>query len=99
MSGQYGAGQFMEKLGYRKSMAIGLLMMTCFVFIVFFSEDLPTLLVGEIFCGVAWGTFECITNSYASEVASVALRSYLTTYANICWIFGQILGSGVIRAF
>ena len=29
----------------------------------------------------------------------VALRPFLTTYVNLCWVFGQIIGSGVNRAF
>lgn len=27
----------------------------------------------------------------------VCLRGYLTTYANICWVIGQVLSSGVLR--
>jgi SP family general alpha glucoside:H+ symporter-like MFS transporter len=29
----------------------------------------------------------------------VRLRPFLTTYVNLCWVIGQIIGSGVNRAF
>jgi hypothetical protein len=37
----------------------------------------------------AWGTFQATVVSYASEITPVALRGYLTTYVNLCWIIGQ----------
>ncbi|EMC92795.1 hypothetical protein BAUCODRAFT_37712 [Baudoinia panamericana UAMH 10762] len=42
--------------------------------------------------------FQGLTTAYASEVAPVALRHYLTSYINICWVFGHFLGAGVLRA-
>lgn len=29
----------------------------------------------------------------------MALRHYGPTYINLCWVFGHILGSGILRAF
>lgn len=72
-------------------------MMVCFIFITFFAQNLPMLLVGEILCGLPWGVFQTITTAYASEVMPVALRCYLTTYVNLCWVLGQLVGSGVLR--
>lgn len=34
--------------------------------------------------------------SYASEVTPVALRGYLTTYVNLCWVIGQFISAGVL---
>jgi SP family general alpha glucoside:H+ symporter-like MFS transporter len=34
---------------------------------------------------------------YAAEVTPVSLRHYLTTYVNLCWVFGQFLASGVLK--
>lgn len=34
--------------------------------------------------------------SYASEVTPVALRGYLTTYVNLCWVIGQFIAAGVL---
>lgn len=55
------------------------------------------LLAGEVLCALCWGVFQTLTTAYASEVCPVALRAYLTTYVNLCWVFGQLLGSGVLR--
>lgn len=43
--------------------------------------------------------FQTLSVAYASEVCPVVLRGYLTTYANICWVIGQVLSSGVLRGF
>ena len=45
------------------------------------------------------GMFQTLSVAYASEVCPVVLRGYLTTYANICWVLGQILSSGILRGF
>jgi SP family general alpha glucoside:H+ symporter-like MFS transporter len=71
--------------------------MVAFIFIVFFAENLPMLLAGEILCGIPWGVFQTLTTAYASEVCPTALRAYLTTYVNLCWVMGQFIGSGVLR--
>lgn len=55
------------------------------------------MLVGEILCGLPWGVFQTITTAYAAEVTPVALRPYLCTYVNLCWVLGQVIGSGVLR--
>lgn len=34
--------------------------------------------------------------SYASEVAPLSLRGYLTTYINLCWVIGQFISAGVL---
>ena len=50
-------GQIVEPLGYRRTTLIGLVLMIGAVFLTFFSETLPVLLVGEFCCGVPWGFF------------------------------------------
>jgi MFS transporter, SP family, general alpha glucoside:H+ symporter len=86
-----------ERYGYRKTMAVSLVAMIAFIFIPFFSQNLQTLLVGEILQGLPWGVFQTLTTAYASEVCPVALRAYLTTYVNLCWVMGQFIASGVLR--
>jgi SP family general alpha glucoside:H+ symporter-like MFS transporter len=48
--------------------------------------------------GIPWGVFQTLTTAYASEVSPVVLRPYLTTYVNLCWVMGQFISSGVLRA-
>ncbi|KAF4618416.1 hypothetical protein G7Y89_g14886 [Cudoniella acicularis] len=86
-----------EKFGYRKTMIVSLALMVAFIFIPFFSHNIQTLLVGEILCGIPWGVFQTLTTAYASEVCPVALRAYLCTYVNLCWVIGQFIASGVLR--
>lgn len=79
-------------------MVVSLVAMTGFIFVPFFAENLIVLEVGEILCGIPWGVFQTLTTAYASEVCPTQLRAYLTTYNNLCWVFGQLIGSGVLRA-
>ncbi|TVY82806.1 Maltose permease MAL31 [Lachnellula suecica] len=90
-------GIISEKYGYRKTMIGALAMMIGFIFIQFFSVNIEMLLVGEILCGIPWGVFQTLTTAYASEVCPVALRAYLCTYVNLCWVMGQLIASGVLR--
>ena len=92
-------GILCDKLGYKKTYMIALAMMTVFIFPVFFSTTPLILMIGQLLSGVPWGMFQTLSVSYASEVCPVSLRGYLTTYANICWVLGQILSSGVLRGF
>ncbi|KAG0652955.1 Maltose transport MAL61 [Hyphodiscus hymeniophilus] len=87
-----------ERYGYRKTMIVSLVAVIGFIFIPFFAKSLIDLEVGEILCGIPWGVFQTLTTAYASEVCPTQLRAYLTTYVNLCWVFGQLIGSGVLRA-
>jgi SP family general alpha glucoside:H+ symporter-like MFS transporter len=91
-------GYFASKFGYRYVMIISLVLMTAFIFIVFFADTAAVLLVGQILCGVAWGVFAVVGPSYASEVCPTALRGYLTIYVNMCWAIGQFIAAGVMYA-
>ncbi|KAL2214300.1 sugar porter family MFS transporter [Sarocladium strictum] len=89
-------GYVSERWGYRKTLLTCLVFLTGFVTIFFTAQNVQTLVVAEVLCGIPWGIFQTITITYASEVCPVALRGYLTTYVNFCWGLGQIIGIGVI---
>ncbi|KAH6643348.1 raffinose family of oligosaccharides transporter [Truncatella angustata] len=91
-------GIIAERIGYRYTMLGALVLVTAFIFVVFFSETLVQLFIGEILLGIPWGVFQTLTTTYACEVCPIALRAYLTTYVNLCWVLGQFLASGVLRA-
>ncbi|KAL4787949.1 general substrate transporter [Aspergillus varians] len=95
--GLFITGLVAERIGYRRLMGAATLALAAFVSVLFFAPDLPTLLVGEILCGVPWGVFQTVTTTYAAEVCPVALRGYLTTYVNLCWVVGQFIATGVLR--
>lgn len=96
--GLFIAGIVSERIGYRWTLIGAHMAVICFVFLLFFAQNIQMLLAGEILCGVPWGVFQTLTTTYASEVVPVALRAYLTTYVNMCWVLGQLISSGVLRA-
>ncbi|KAK9311298.1 general substrate transporter [Lipomyces starkeyi] len=95
--GLFVAGYAAERFGYRKTLLAGLFAITAFIFIQFFAPNIETLQVGYVLCGLPWGVFQTITTAYAAEVCPIALRGYLTTYVNLCWVIGQIIASGILR--
>ncbi|ORX36696.1 alpha-glucoside:hydrogen symporter [Kockovaella imperatae] len=94
--GIFVASWFQDRYGYRHTIQISLVLMAAFVFIVFFAPNVQVLFVGELLCGLPWGAFSSSAVSYASEVTPVALRGYLTTYVNLCWVIGQFISAGVL---
>lgn len=60
-----------------------LVLVTGFIFIVFFTKSLTQLLIGLICMGVPWGVFQTLTTTYAAEVCPTQLRAHLTTYVNL----------------
>ncbi|KAF5020008.1 hypothetical protein F66182_7973 [Fusarium sp. NRRL 66182] len=90
-------GIIAERFGYRKTLIGALTGCIAFIFIVFFSESLVQLLVGQFLMGIPWGVFQTLTTTYAAEVCPTHLRAYLTTYVNLCWVIGQFIASGVLR--
>ncbi|KAF9888014.1 hypothetical protein FE257_009404 [Aspergillus nanangensis] len=97
--GAFANGYFVHRLGYRRVLLASLLAISAFIFISFFSPNLPVLLVGQFLCGIPWGVFATMAPAYASEVCPLALRGYLTVYVNLCWAFGQLISAGVQSGF
>jgi SP family general alpha glucoside:H+ symporter-like MFS transporter len=91
-------GWVSERYGYRKTMIGALSAITCLIFIPFFAPNIKVLLAGLILQGVPWGIFQTLATAYASEVCPVPLRAYLTSYVNLCWVMGQLIASGVLKA-
>ena len=92
------AGQLTERFGYKKTMIIALVSMSIFIFLSFFAFNIQTLMASQCLCGLSWGVFQTLSTTYAAEVMPVALRAYLTSSVNLCWLIGQLISIGVIRA-
>ncbi|KAH6611562.1 hypothetical protein Trco_001582 [Trichoderma cornu-damae] len=90
-------GSLSEALGFRKTMIIGLILMPFLIFIPFFAPSIVVLQVGQVLLGVPIGMFQTVVTVYAVEVMPMCLRSYLTSYNNMCWLIGQFISSGVLR--
>ncbi|KAH8175126.1 sugar transporter domain-containing protein [Sarocladium implicatum] len=91
-------GHVSERIGFKKTMLASLALMNGTILIPFFAPNVKVLLVGQIMQGIPWGIFQTLTTAYAAEVCPVHLRGYLTTYVNLCWVFGQFMSAGVLRA-
>ncbi|ABN67427.1 maltose permease [Scheffersomyces stipitis CBS 6054] len=91
------AGFFADIFGYRKTLMTALATSVGLIFLQFFSPNKEVLLLAYVLLGINWGSYQTLTVTYASEVAPTTLRVYLTTYVNVCWVFGQLISSGVIK--
>ena len=92
-------GFLQPRLGYKKLMICSLLAMIAFIFIPFFAETLPIMLVGQLLCGVPWGFYNAIAQAYASEIAPLPLRGIFTMYNQSCWCTGQLITAGILYGF
>ncbi|UNI17113.1 hypothetical protein JDV02_003489 [Purpureocillium takamizusanense] len=97
MVGLYLAGYLSDRLGFRRSIMITLLMIPCIIFIEFFAPSLVVLEIGQILLGVPLGIMETITCVYAVEVAPTCLRPLLTSYVSQNWVIGQAVAACVLR--
>ena len=91
------SGYLVSKYGSRKVQLGALFSLTAFIFVVFFAPNLTTLVVGELLCGVPWGILATTAPAYASEVLPTALRAYMTSYTNMCFIIGQLISAGIMK--
>ncbi|EFQ31433.1 sugar porter family MFS transporter [Colletotrichum graminicola] len=89
------AGWAADRYGYRLTTMGFLVLMIAFIFVLFFVPNVQILVLGEVLCGIPWGAFQSVTPAYASEVAPVVLRPYLTTFINMCWVIGQFFSAAV----
>lgn len=87
-----------DRIGCRPTMMLFMAWMAVMIFIPVFAPSLSILAWGEAMCGVAWGVFQTLSTTYASEVVPTVLRPYVTAYVCMCWGGGILLSSGVVRA-
>lgn len=89
-------GTFAEKYGYKPVFLSCLSLMVVFIFGTFFSRNMTELLIAEALCGLPWGAFSTLGPAYASEIAPLALRGYLTVFTNASWLIGQCFATGIL---
>jgi MFS transporter, SP family, general alpha glucoside:H+ symporter len=90
-------GHLTERIGYRKTLMAALIALCIFIFLAFFAFNISLLMASEVLCGLSWGVFQTLSTTYAAEIMPVALRAYLTSNVNLCWLIGQFAGTGVLR--
>ncbi|KAL2202409.1 alpha-glucosides permease MPH2/3 [Sarocladium strictum] len=91
-------GWLQSRYGSRKVYLGAMVLMAGTIFILFFSQNVEMLLIGNIFCGIPWGIFQTLTTAYAAEICPAAMRGYLTAWVSMCWGAGSFLAAGVLRA-
>ncbi|PVI08333.1 sugar transporter [Periconia macrospinosa] len=96
--GALAAGYPMEWYGRKRTFNVCVIAVAGLVFIQFFARSLDVLLAGELLAGLVLGAFVVIAPAYASEVTPLAMRSTSTSFVNLCFVTGQLLGNGVTRA-
>lgn len=90
-------GYLVSKYGSRRVVLGALIFLSMAIFIVFFAPNLIVLTVGEILCGVPWGILATTSPAYASEVLPTSLRTYMTSYTNMCFIIGQFISAAILK--
>ncbi|OAR02320.1 hypothetical protein LLEC1_00443 [Akanthomyces lecanii] len=93
--GVFITGPITNRLGYRWTTILALVLMNLTIFVSFFANSLPLLVVGQALEGVPWGMFIANSPAYASEVVPLALRGGCTATLQMSWSIGQIIVSGV----
>ncbi|KAH7083868.1 general substrate transporter [Paraphoma chrysanthemicola] len=95
--GVFASGYLGDRFGPRYVMITAHTILIAFISIVFTANSVEVLFVGELLCALTWGLFAAATPTYAAEIVPMALRGYLTTYVNLCWVIGRLLATGVLR--
>ncbi|KAJ5415471.1 hypothetical protein N7465_004166 [Penicillium sp. CMV-2018d] len=91
-------GFLADRFGYRRTILTALVSLCCFIFLPFFAVNVQMFLAGQLLCGIPWGIFQTLATTYAAEVMPVALRAYILSSINICWLIGQLCAVGVVRS-
>ncbi|ORY84128.1 general substrate transporter [Leucosporidium creatinivorum] len=87
-----------DRFGFKRCMMGGLVWVFAFKFLIFFSTGLPQLLAGYIVACIPMGMFSISAPAFAVEVVPSAIRSYVASYVNLCWVIGHVIGAGVLKA-
>ncbi|GFP59044.1 general alpha-glucoside permease [Trichoderma asperellum] len=89
--GVFLAGPITNRLGYRWTTILGLVLMNATIFISFFANSLTLLVVGQALEGVPWGFFIANAPAYASEIVPLPLRGACTATLQMAWSIGSII--------
>ncbi|KAL3446900.1 general substrate transporter [Aspergillus insuetus] len=91
-------GFLADRFGYRRTILTALAFLCLFVFLPFFAVNIQMFLAGQVLCGIPWGIFQTLATTYAAEIMPVALRAYILSSVNMCWLIGQLCAVGVLRS-
>lgn len=89
--GVFLAGPVTNRLGYRWTTILALILMNATIFISFFADSLALLTVGQALEGIPWGFFIANSPAYASEIVPLSLRGACTATLQMSWSIGSII--------
>lgn len=93
--GVFLAGPLTSKIGYRWATISGLMTLNAFIFVFYFANSLPVMLVSQILEGIPWGIFIANSPAYCSEIVPMKLRAPATQMLQMFWAIGAIIVGGV----
>ncbi|KAJ5242047.1 uncharacterized protein N7469_000374 [Penicillium citrinum] len=96
--GVFAAGPVTNRLGYRWTTILALVLMNATIFVSFFANSLTLLTVGQALEGVPWGFFIANSPAYASEIVPISLRGACTATLQMSWSIGSIIVAGATYA-
>ncbi|KAL3497166.1 hypothetical protein BJX62DRAFT_221621 [Aspergillus germanicus] len=89
--GVYMAGPITNRIGYRWTTLLGLVLMNATILVFFF--------LGQALEGVSWGFFIANSPAYASEIVPLPLRAACTATLQMSWSIGSIIVAGATYAY
>ncbi|KAJ5190911.1 uncharacterized protein N7498_009896 [Penicillium cinerascens] len=97
--GVFLAGPITDRLGYRWTTILALILINAAIFVSFFADSLAVLVVGQALEGVPWGIFIANAPAYASEIVPLALRGACTATLQMSWSIGSILAAAATLGY
>ncbi|KAH6642650.1 hypothetical protein C7974DRAFT_385873 [Boeremia exigua] len=89
------AGPLTSRIGYRWATITGLMLLNCFIFVMYFGDSLPIFFVSQLLEGIPWGIFIANAPAYCSEITPIQLRAPATQMLQMFWAIGAIIVGGV----
>lgn len=89
--GTFLAGPFTSRVGYRWATISALMLLNAFIFIFYFADSLPVMLVAQLLEGLPWGIFIANSPAYCSEIVPLRLRAPATQMLQMFWALGSII--------
>ncbi|KAF4978565.1 hypothetical protein FZEAL_5098 [Fusarium zealandicum] len=89
------AGPLTSWIGYRWATISGLMALNGFIFVFYFANSLPIMLLSQLLEGVPWGIFIANAPAYCSEIVPMKLRAPATQMLQMFWAIGAIIVGAV----
>jgi len=89
------SGPLTSRIGYRWAIIVALMALNGFIFIFYFADSLPLMLVAQLLEGIPWGVFIANAPAYCSEIVPIPLRAPATQMLQMFWAIGAIIVGGV----